>query len=162
MDTVQKLARKLDRKNALRVYEWMKENYAQLEGKTAVEGANHVSGELGLDISVNTITSMARDMDFEPFWKARTPKQDGNGKDHNGGLELALKDIETALEGHARAIMQQKASIATVLRAEAHQNTSLNRLSTICSNLVARIEAIERELAEAHKHQASIETHKTE
>lgn len=105
--------RGLERKDELRLYEWMKQNYEQLSGKTVTEGAQLVRNELGLDISNSTIMSMTRDMDMQPFWRARQPKE----------------EAESTLEGHAKALMQHR--------------EALHKLSEVCNNIVDRLEHLE-------------------
>lgn len=106
----------LERKDELRLYEWMKSNYEQLSGKTVTEGATLVAQELGLDISNSTIMSMVRDMDMQPFWRARVPKPEN-------------EDTRTTLQGHAKAIL--------------HQREAMQKLTQVCENMIDRLERLE-------------------
>ena len=123
--------RKLERKDELRLYEWLKANYDRLSGKTVADGAALVSEELGLNVSSNTISAMSADMNMPPFWKVRMRQSED-------------ESIQATLVQHAKSIMSHRSAIASVLHAQTHHTAGLARLSEVCKNLVERIESLER------------------
>jgi hypothetical protein len=120
------LRNRLDRKNELRLYEWMKngENYTKLRDKTVTEGAEAVSRELDLKVSGSVLTSIVQAMGLDPFWKVRQPA----GK-RVEGEQQQLADIKKGLEVSAQRLDQT---------AQAIEN-----LKVVCTNIVRRLERVE-------------------
>lgn len=119
------LRNRLDRKNELRLYEWMKngENYGKLSDKTVTEGAEAVSRELDLKVSGSVLTSLVQAMGLDPFWKVR---QQG-GKRESGDR---LAEIQKVLASNAK-------------RLDEHSH-GIDQLKEVCRNLIERLERIER------------------
>ncbi len=139
----------LARKEEIRLYEWLKERYAELHGKTMSEGAAIASEQLGLDISASTVVSMVHAMGVEPFWRVR-PKVEAEApatsiENLHDTLQLVLKlirVIQATQAEHAAMLKQYENDIASI---KINQSIDVQKLSEVCNNIVSRIVAIEEQ-----------------
>lgn len=131
--------RKLDRKDELRLYEWLKANYDKLTGKTMTEGAELVSQELGLSVGTTTVTAMSSDMGMPPFWRVRSRTSED-------------ESIQSVLVDHAKTLMSHRGTLASILHFQSSQSQGLNRLSDVCKGLIERVESLEREVKRSMEH----------
>jgi hypothetical protein len=129
------LRNRLDRKNELRLYEWMKnaDNYGKLQDKTVTEGAEAVSRELDLKVSGSVLTSLVQAMGLDPFWKVRQ----GNGGSKRG------EDTASGLASIQRMLDENRQKLeANAGRLDQHAQC-LEQLKAINKNLIDRIERVE-------------------
>lgn len=127
MSTIQETGMKrqhLTRKDALRLYEWLKGNYERLEGKTVGEGARMAGDQLGMRVSSTSIARLTQEMGYEPFWKAHAKASgDQEMKEAMRMLVKTMGMMQASLNSHADAI---------------------NMLKQVGDNLVERIAELEK------------------
>lgn len=135
------LRNRLDRKNELRLYEWMRDeaNYGKLANKTIPEGAAFVSQQLDLRVSSSVLVSLVQAMDLKPFWQQKPARVNTNGVQRTlefDPVSMFMPKVEEAVRPLHDKMRNQGKRLD-------HQAKSLNQLKAVCQNLVLRIEGME-------------------